>query len=220
MDDKQWLAERFEAHRTHLRRVAYRMLGSVSEADNAVQEAWIRLSRCDQEEIENLGGWLTTVVVRVSLNMLRSRKSPPRAAPRRPARARADRQPQGRPRPGARGAARRLGRARAAHCARHAGSRGAARVRAARHVRRAVRRDRADRRALADGSAAARQQGPAPRARRSAGADAFSAAARDGDFDARVAVLDPDVVLRSDGGRCGQARPPWSTARGPWPSGR
>jgi RNA polymerase sigma-70 factor (ECF subfamily) len=75
MDDKQWLAERFEEHRTHLRRVAYRMLGSVSEADDAVQEAWIRLSRSDQEEIENLGGWLTTVVARVSLNMLRSRRS-------------------------------------------------------------------------------------------------------------------------------------------------
>src|ERR671919_2501116 len=75
MDDKQWLAERFEEHRTHLRRIAYRMLGSVSEADDAVQEAWIRLSRSDQEEIENLGGWLTTVVARVSLNMLRSRRS-------------------------------------------------------------------------------------------------------------------------------------------------
>jgi RNA polymerase sigma factor (sigma-70 family) len=73
MDDKQWLAERFEEHRTHLRRVAYRMLGSVSEADDAVQEAWLRLSRSDADEIENLGGWLTTVVGRVSLNMLRSR---------------------------------------------------------------------------------------------------------------------------------------------------
>lgn len=75
MDDKQWLAERFEAHRTRLRAVAYRMLGSVSEADDAVQEAWLRLSRSDADEIENLGGWLTTVVGRVSLNMLSSRRT-------------------------------------------------------------------------------------------------------------------------------------------------
>ena len=75
MDDQQWLSERFEEHRTRLRAVAYRMLGSVSEADDAVQEAWLRLSRSDADEIENLGGWLTTVVGRVSLNMLRSRKS-------------------------------------------------------------------------------------------------------------------------------------------------
>src|SRR3954462_2758950 len=69
------VAERFEEHRTHLRAVAYRMLGSVSEADDAVQEAWLRLSRSERSEIENLGGWLTTVVARVSLNMLRSRQS-------------------------------------------------------------------------------------------------------------------------------------------------
>ena len=75
MDERDWLAERFEEHRTHLRAVAYRMLGSLSEADDAVQEAWLRLSRSDADEIENLGGWLTTVVGRVSLNMLRSRKS-------------------------------------------------------------------------------------------------------------------------------------------------
>jgi RNA polymerase sigma factor (sigma-70 family) len=74
MDEREWLAERFEEHRTHLRAVAYRMLGSLSEADDAVQEAWLRLSRTDASEVENLGGWLTTVVARVSLNMLRSRK--------------------------------------------------------------------------------------------------------------------------------------------------
>jgi RNA polymerase sigma factor (sigma-70 family) len=73
MDEREWLAERFEEHRTHLRAVAYRMLGSLSEADDAVQEAWLRLSRSDADDIENLGGWLTTVVGRVSLNMLRSR---------------------------------------------------------------------------------------------------------------------------------------------------
>jgi len=73
MDERDWLAERFEEHRTRLRAVAYRMLGSLSEADDAVQEAWLRLGRTEANEIENLGGWLTTVVARVSLNMLRSR---------------------------------------------------------------------------------------------------------------------------------------------------
>src|SRR5437763_1536170 len=75
MDDKEFLAGQFEEHRAHLRAVSYRMLGSLSEADDAVQEAWLRLSRSDAEEIENLGGWLTTVVARVSLNMLRSRNT-------------------------------------------------------------------------------------------------------------------------------------------------
>src|SRR4051794_35068531 len=75
MDERDWLAERFEENRTHLRSVAYRMLGSLSEADDAVQEAWLRLNRTDASEIENLGGWLTTVVARVSLNVLRSRNS-------------------------------------------------------------------------------------------------------------------------------------------------
>ena len=75
MDEHEWLAERFEEHRTHLRAVAYRMLGSVSEADDAVQESWLRLSRSDASDIENLGGWLTTVVARVCLNMLRSRET-------------------------------------------------------------------------------------------------------------------------------------------------
>jgi RNA polymerase sigma factor (sigma-70 family) len=70
-----YLADRFEANRSHLRAVAYRMLGSVSEADDAVQEAWLRLSRTDADEIENLGGWLTTVVARVSLDVLRSRRA-------------------------------------------------------------------------------------------------------------------------------------------------
>jgi RNA polymerase sigma-70 factor (ECF subfamily) len=70
-----WLARRFEAHRGHLRRVAYRMLGSLGEADDAVQEAWLRLSRSEVSDIDNLGGWLTTVVSRVCLDMLRSRKT-------------------------------------------------------------------------------------------------------------------------------------------------
>ena len=75
LSEQEWLAGRFEEHRKHLRAVAYRMLGSLSEADDAVQEAWLRLSRSDAAAIENLGGWLTTVVARVSLTMLKSRRS-------------------------------------------------------------------------------------------------------------------------------------------------
>src|SRR5438270_7999265 len=75
MEESELLAERFEAHRGHLKAVAYRMLGSLSEADDAVQEAWLRLSRSDTSGVENLGGWLTTVVARVCLDMLRSRES-------------------------------------------------------------------------------------------------------------------------------------------------
>ena len=75
MDEQDWLAQRFEEHRSHLRAVAYRMLGSISEADDAVQEAWLRLSRSETSGVENLGGWLTTVVGRVCLDMLRSRTS-------------------------------------------------------------------------------------------------------------------------------------------------
>ena len=72
MED-QWLADRFEEHRPHLRAVAYRMLGSLSDADDAVQDTWLRLSRRPTDEVANLGGWLTTILARVCLNMLRSR---------------------------------------------------------------------------------------------------------------------------------------------------
>lgn len=75
MSERDWLAEQFEEHRGHLRAVAYRMLGSVSEADDAIQETWLRLSRSDAGAIDNLGGWLTTVIARVCLDMLRSRSS-------------------------------------------------------------------------------------------------------------------------------------------------
>jgi RNA polymerase sigma factor (sigma-70 family) len=75
MNERDWLAERFEEHRTRLRAVAYRMLGSLTDADDAVQEAWLRLNRSDADQIEDLGAWLTTVVSRLSLNMLRSRRS-------------------------------------------------------------------------------------------------------------------------------------------------
>jgi RNA polymerase sigma factor (sigma-70 family) len=74
VSDRDLLAEQFEHHRAHLRAVAYRMLGSVSEAEDAVQESWLRLSRSDTSAVENLGGWLTTVVARVSLDLLRARK--------------------------------------------------------------------------------------------------------------------------------------------------
>src|SRR4051812_14592171 len=75
MTESEWLAEQFEANREHLRGVAYRMLGSLSEADDAVQESWLRLNRSDTTDVKNLGGWLTTVVARVCLDMLRTRKS-------------------------------------------------------------------------------------------------------------------------------------------------
>src|SRR5919198_5984663 len=75
MDDTEWLAGHFERHRPHLRAVAYRMLGSLPEADDAVQDTWLRLSRSGAEDVENLGGWLTTIVARVCLNILRSRRT-------------------------------------------------------------------------------------------------------------------------------------------------
>ena len=75
MDENEWLAERFEEHRARLRAVAYRMLGSLAEADDAVQDTWLRLSRTGASEVENLGGWLTTIVARVCLNMLRARNT-------------------------------------------------------------------------------------------------------------------------------------------------
>lgn len=81
MDRRDWLAEQFEAHRDHLLAVAYRMLGSLSEAEDAVQASWLKLSRSDTSEVENIGGWMTTIVSRVCLDMLRSRKSRPEAPP-------------------------------------------------------------------------------------------------------------------------------------------
>jgi RNA polymerase sigma-70 factor (ECF subfamily) len=77
MTDRDWLAEEFEEHRPHLRRVAYRMLGTLDESEDAVQEAWLRLSRADNSTIDNLGGWLTTVVARVCLDVLRARRAHP-----------------------------------------------------------------------------------------------------------------------------------------------
>jgi RNA polymerase sigma-70 factor (ECF subfamily) len=210
MDENEWLAERFEEHRTHLRAVAYRMLGSVSEADDAVQEAWLRLSRSDAQSIENLGGWLTTVVARVCLNVLRSR-----AARREesldvrvpePIISREDGvDPE--------------------YEALLADSVGLAllvvlelltpaeRLAFVLHdmfavpfdeIAPIVGRTPTAARQLAS-RARRRVQGEAPQpspdlARQREVVDAFFAAARQGDFDALVAVLDPDVVLRSDGG--------------------
>jgi RNA polymerase sigma factor (sigma-70 family) len=210
MDDHDWLAERFEEHRGHLRAVAYRMLGSVSEADDAVQEAWLRLSRSDPNAIENLGGWLTTVVARVSLNVLRSRRTrreePLEVHVPEPIVSAADGvDPE--------------------HEALLADSVGLAllvvletldpaeRLAFVLHdmfavpfdeIAPMVGRTPAAARQLAS-RARRRVQGaaPAPDAdltRQREVVDAFFAAARGGDFDALVAVLHPDVVLRSDGG--------------------
>jgi RNA polymerase sigma factor (sigma-70 family) len=210
MDEREWLAERFEEHRTHLRAVAYRMLGSVSDADDAVQEAWLRLSRSDAGEIENLGGWLTTVVGRVCLNMLRSRRTrgeePLDVHVPEPIVSSADGlDPE--------------------HEALLADSVGLALLVVLDTLRPAERlafvlhdmfavpfdeiapmvgRSPEAARQLAS-RARRRVQGEAPApdpdlTRQREVVDAFFAAAREGDFDALVAVLDTDVVLRADGG--------------------
>ena len=210
MTETEFLAERFEEHRTHLRAVAYRMLGSQAEADDAVQEAWLRLSRSDAEEIENLGGWLTTVVARVCLNALRSRKArreePLDVRVPEPIIDRAD-------------------GADPEHEALLADSVGLAllvvletlapaeRLAFVLHdmfavpfeeIAPIVGRTPTAARKLAS-RARQRVQGEAPTAdvdlaTQREVVDAFFAAARDGDFERLVSVLDPDVVLRSDGG--------------------
>jgi RNA polymerase sigma factor (sigma-70 family) len=211
MDEHAWLAERFEEHRGHLRTVAHRMLGSRDEADDAVQEAWLRLSRSGGNGIDNLGAWLTTVVARVCLNTLRAR----RARREEPLDA-----PGGGPEPTAR---------------REAGGSPddevlladsvgiallvvldtltpAERVAFVLHdmfdlpfdaIAPIVGRSPAAARQLAS-RARRRVKGAgtahgADRARQRAVVDAFLAASRDGDFAALVAVLDPDVVLHADG---------------------
>jgi len=211
MDDSQWLADRFEEHRAHMRGVAYRMLGSLTEADDAVQEAWLRVSRAGAGEVENLGGWLTTIVARVCLNMLRSRRTrreeflgvhlPDPLVSREGALQPEDEALLGNSvslallivldtlSPAERLAfvlhdmfdlpfeeiARMVGRSAAA--ARQLASRARRRVRSA---------------ALPTADADLDRQRQV--------VDAFFRAARAGDFDALVALLDPDVVLRSDFG--------------------
>ena len=210
MDERDWLAERFEEQRPRLRAVAYRMLGSVSEADDAVQEAWLRLSRTDTREVENLDAWLTTVVARVSLNLLRSRSSrretPLGVHVPDPIVDRADgTDPE--------------------HEALLADSVGLAllvvletlsppeRIAFVLHDMFAVPFDEIA--PIVDRSPEAARQLASRARRRVQGenavpdadldtqrsvADAFLAAARDGDFEALLAVLDPDVVLRADVG--------------------
>jgi RNA polymerase sigma-70 factor, ECF subfamily len=209
MDEHDWLAERFEAHRTHLRAVAYRMLGSPSEADDAVQEAWIRLSRSGAEEVENLGGWLTTVVSRVCLDMLRSRTARREEPLDTPVH---DATPSG---PEA------VDPEQEALLADSMGSAlllvletlaPAERLAFVLHdmfavpfheIATIVDRSPAAARQLAS-RARRRVQGAAAdapavdRARQRAVVDAFLAASRGGDFDALLALLDPDVVLRAD----------------------
>ena len=211
MDESKWLADQFEQHRPHLRAVAYRMLGSLSEADDAVQDAWLRLSRSEASEIENLGGWLTTVVARVCLNMLRSRGS------RReesldvhvpdPIVSREDRiDPE-----------QEALLADAVGLALHVVLETltpAERLAFVLHDMFAVSFDEIA--AIVGRSPEAARQLASRARRRVQGAtsapdsnlarqrevvDAFFAAARRGDFDALVAVLDPDVVARGDGGR-------------------
>jgi RNA polymerase sigma factor (sigma-70 family) len=206
MDDQDVLAERFEAHRARLRAVAYQTLGSASEADDAVQDAWLRLSRTGPGTIENLGGWLTTVVARVCLNMLASRREQP-AGIHLPGSAVSDADGTG---PEAE--------------ALLADSIGPAllvilhtlppaeRLAFVLHdmfavpfddIAPVVGRSPAATRQLAS-RARRRVQGVAPvldadLARQRAIVDAFLTAARNGDFDALLEALDPDVVVRSNG---------------------
>jgi RNA polymerase sigma factor (sigma-70 family) len=210
VDESEWLSERFEEHRPRLRSVAYRMLGSVSEADDALQDAWLRVSRADASRVENLGGWLTTIVARVCLNMLRSRE-----------RRREDPLDVHVPDPiisNERGVdveyeallADSVGLALMVVLERLTP---AERLAFVLHDMFGVPYDEIA--AMLERSPSATRQLASRARRRVRGqatppdpdlarqrkvVDAFFAAARDGDFDALVAVLDPDVVLRSDGG--------------------
>jgi RNA polymerase sigma factor (sigma-70 family) len=213
VDQQEWLARQFEDHRPRLRAVAYRMLGSLGEADDAVQDAWLRVSRADTSEVENLGGWLTTVVARVALNTLRARNT----RPEQPLDVRL-------PDPiidAADGAD-------PEHEALLADSVGLAllvvletltpaeRLAFVLHDMFAVpfeqiapiveRSPEATRQLASRARRRVRGAAPVPDADLTAQwevVEAFLAAAREGDFGALVAVLDPDVVLRADGGRTG-----------------
>jgi RNA polymerase sigma factor (sigma-70 family) len=212
MDDRDWLAERFEAHRPHLRAVAYHMLGSGAEADDAVQEAWLRLSRTDPAGLGNLGGWLTTVVARVCLDLLRARGAR-REEP-------LDDDLAGRAGDGAGDGG---GPEDQALLAEGVGAAllvvldtlgPAERLAFVLHdlfavpfdeVAKVLDRSPAAARQLAS-RARRRVQGADPdpaadRARQRAVVEAFLAAAREGDFEALLALLDPDVVVRADASR-------------------
>ncbi|WP_406125092.1 sigma-70 family RNA polymerase sigma factor [Streptomyces sp. NBC_00989] len=203
-NDGEFLAARFESHRSRLRAVAYRMLGSSAEADDAVQEAWFRLSRTDSGRVENLGGWLTTVVGRVCLDMLRSRKSraeePLEAATPAPA-----------PGPDPEQDALLADSVGVALLVVLETLTPAERLAFVLHdlfavpfeeIASIVGRTPTAARQLASRARRRVQGAPAPDVdlvRQRAVADAFLAAVREGDFDALVKVLDPDVVARSEG---------------------
>ena len=212
VSEQDWLAERFEENRRRLRAVAYRMLGSV-ERGRRRRPGGLAAAQPVRTPatIENLAGWLTTVVARVCLDMLaRARRAARGAARSRTCPTRSS-TPRRRSRSRARGAARRLGRARAARRPRDARAGRAARVRAARHVRRAVRRDRRRSSSRSPGRRpAAGEPRPPPRPRRPPSptptaarqrevVDAFLAAAREGDFDALVARARPRQGLQRPG---------------------
>ncbi len=209
MNDDEWLSERFEEHRAHLWQVAYRMLGSLADADDALQEAWLRLSRSDLSEVESMGGWLTTVVARVALNMLRTRRS-------RREESLETRLPD--PILSAAGA---IDPEQEALLAESVGLAllvilealaPAERVAFVLHDMFAVPfeeialitdRSPAAARQLASRARRRVRAAPAPDpdlCRQRAVVDAFAAAAQRGDFAALMEVLDPDIVLRSDGG--------------------
>jgi RNA polymerase sigma factor (sigma-70 family) len=203
MDEKKFLAEQFEANRGHLRKVAYRMLGTVGEVDDAVQETWLRLSRSDTAVVENLRGWLTTVVARICLDMLRARKSR-REEPMGPHV----------PEPAADNASERE-----AEMADNVGTAllvvletltPAERLAFVLHdmfavpfeeIAPLVDRTPAAARQLASRARRRVQGAPAPDAglgHKRRIVDAFIRASRDGDFEGLLAVLDPDVVVRAD----------------------
>jgi RNA polymerase sigma-70 factor, ECF subfamily len=213
MDERKWLAERFEEQRPRLRAVAYRMLGSLSEAEDAVQEAWLRLSGAADREVADLGAWLTTVVARISLNMLRSRKTRNEAHVPEPIIDRADGT---NPEHGAL-LANTIGLALLVVLETLAPAERVAFVlhdifgMAFEEIAPIVERTPEATRQLAS---RARRRVQARSATPDADVDvqrsvvaAFHAAARDGDFRGLVAVLDPDVVLRGNGGaiRSGQS---------------
>ncbi|MGW0395190.1 sigma-70 family RNA polymerase sigma factor [Streptomyces sp. NPDC003042] len=229
MDESSALAERFEEHRTRLRAVSYRMLGSLSETEDAIQETWLRLNRTDASEIENLGGWLTTVTARVCLNLLRSREQR-REETIEPGEGLHTRIPDPVISP-----ERGIDPEQEVLLADSVGLAlmvvmeslsPAERLAFVLHDMFAVPFDEiapliektpAATRQLAS-RARRRVQGQAPApdpdlARQREAVDAFFAAARDGEFEALVAVLDPDVLLRSDGGVGGRHTVVFSGAR-------
>ncbi|CAN7720290.1 sigma-70 family RNA polymerase sigma factor [Bradyrhizobium sp. LjRoot220] len=204
MDEKKFLAEKFEANRAHLRAVAYRMLGSTAEVDDAVQETWLRLSRTDTSAVENLGGWLTTVVARVCLDMLRSRKSRREEpmGPHVPEPAASDEHERDTDMADSVGAALLVVLETLAPAERLAFVLHDMFAVPFEEIAPIVGRTPAAARQLAS-RARRRVQGtpPAPDAdvsRQKKIVDAFLAASRSGDFEGLLAVLDPDVVFRAD----------------------